>query len=390
MVLKKARKIAVLGMIMIAVSLFFDEFIFAFFEVLQNDFLTALMYFVTDFGLLFLIGIIGAVGLWRRKFRLLMFMVICGMLAFESAFLLKLIFQVPRPYALGYEQPIFLASGYAFPSIHTAFLYSLIPFQRVLFHRKRNLILIYIVIGAVIFSRIYLGVHSISDIVAGIVVGYLATYTFLGAEQKYGLIEWFKSRVTDKFELRRQAAHLFIGAAIVFLLKLQLLNTQILFIATILGGILVLFARKIRLPIIHDVLEYFERPHHIARFPGRGSFFMVLGAALSTLIFEKDVAMAAIMIMAVGDSVTNIVGRHFGKIKNPFNSKKNIEGTLWGTITATLGALLFVPFWPAFWASLIAMIVESLDLGWKRRNIELDDNVLIPLIAGAIMTIYLL
>jgi len=385
--LKKARQIAIFGFVMIAVSFFFDEMISAFFEVLRSDLLTALMHFITDFGLLFLIGIIGAVAIWRRKYRLLMFMIICGILAFEGAFLLKMIFQVPRPYALGYEQPIFLASGHAFPSIHTAFIYSLIPFQKVLFHKKRNLYLVYFVMLLIVFSRIYLGVHSVSDIVAGIVVGYIATYTFLGAEQKYRLIEWFKSRVTDKFELRRQAAHLFVGLGMVFLLKLQLLNTQILFLVTILGGILVLIARKIRLPLIHDVLEYFERPHHIARFPGRGSFFMVLGAALSVLIFEKEIAMAAIMIMAVGDSVTNIIGRHFGKIKNPFNTKKNIEGTFWGIITATLGALLFVPFWPALWASVIAMIIESLDLGWKRRNIELDDNVLIPLIAGAVITI---
>jgi dolichol kinase len=390
MVLKKAKKIAIYGMLVIAASFFFDEFIFAFFELIQNDILTVTMNFITDFGFLFLMGIIGAVALWRKKYRLLMFMVICGMIAFESAFLLKLIFQVPRPYVLGYEQPMFLASGYAFPSIHAAFIYALIPFQKVLFNKKRNLILIYIVMIAVVFSRIYLGVHSVSDIVAGIVVGYVSTYTFLGAEQKYGLIEWFKSRVTDKFELRRQAAHLFIGLSIVFLLKLQLLNTQILFFITAVGGILVLMARKVRLPYLHDVLEYFERPHHIARFPGRGSFFMILGAALSTLIFEKDVAMAAIIIMAVGDSVTNIIGKHFGKIKNPFNEKKNIEGTFWGIITATLGALLFVPFWPALWASTIAMLIESLDLGWKRRSIELDDNTLIPLVAGAIMTIYLL
>jgi dolichol kinase len=390
MVLKRVKKVAIFGILLIAVSFFFNEFVFWIFEVIQNEPLTALMYFITDFGLLFIIGVIGAVALWRRKFKLLMYMIICGMFAFESAFLLKLIFQVPRPYVLGYEEPIFLASGYSFPSIHAAFIYALIPFQKVLFHKKRNLYLIYAVMIMVVFSRIYLGVHSASDIVAGVFVGYIAAHTFLGAEQRYSLIEWFKSHVTDKFELRRQAAHLFIGLAIVFLLKLQLLNTQALFFITALGGILVLLARKIRIPIIHDLLEYFERPHHIARFPGRGSFFLVLGAALSTLIFEKQIAMAAIMIMAVGDSVTNIIGKHFGKIKNPFNRRKNIEGTLWGIATATMGALLFVPFLPAFWGSVIAMIVESLDLGWKRRNIEFDDNTLIPLIAGAVMTIYIL
>lgn len=386
MAIKKAKRIAIAGIFLVVLALFFDTFFDDILLKIRGDLLTGFMHFVTDFGLLFLIVVIGAASLWKRKYKMLMFMIICSVLAFESSFILKMIFQVPRPYVLGYEEPIFLASGYAFPSIHSAFIASLLPFQKHLF-RKRNLIFIYFLMFAIVFSRIYLGVHTMSDIVAGITVGVVATYTFLGAEIKYNLIEWFKSKVTDKFELRRQTAHLMIGVSIVFLLKLQLLNAQILFIITAVGGLLVLIAMKYRLPLIHDILEYFERPHHIRRFPGRGSFFMFLGAALTTLIFDLNIAMAAIMIMAVGDSVTNIIGRHFGKVKNPFNEKKNIEGTFWGIGTGTLAALFFVPFGAAFWAATISMILESLDLGWRRRNLELDDNVLIPLVAGVIMTI---
>ncbi len=383
--IKKAKRMALLGMILVILTLFLDEYFSALFEVLHSDFLTNFMHFITDFGLLFLIIVIAAVSLWRRKYRMLMFMAICSVLAFELAFILKIFFQVPRPYALGYADPLFLASGNAFPSIHTAFIAALVPFQKHLF-KKRNLVFIYLMMFAVVFSRIYLGVHNMSDIIAGITVGLVTTYTFLGAEQRHGLIEWFKSKVTDKFELRRQIAHLIMGTVIVTLLKLQLLNTQILFIITVLGGLVVLVALRMRVPVIHDVLEYFERPHHIKRFPGRGSFFMLLGASLATLIFDLNIAMAAIMIMAVGDSVTNIVGRHFGNVKNPFNEKKNVEGTFWGIGTGTLAALFFVPFAAAFWAAVISMIIESLDLGWRRRGIELDDNLVIPLVAGAVMT----
>lgn len=97
--------------------------------------------------------------------------------------------------------------------------------------------------------------------------------------------------------------------------------------------------------------------------------------------------MAAIMILAVGDSVTNIVGRYFGKIQNPFNEKKKLEGTIIAVVLSTLAALIFVPIWPAFLASTVAMGLESLNLGWKKRGIELDDNVMIPFVAGAVMTI---
>lgn len=385
MVKNKALKIAIIGYILIIVSFFVDALFTDILRGIRMELLTSFMYFVTDFGVIFLFAVIGIRALLQKKYRFMLFMAISVVVALEAAFLLKLLFQVPRPYVLAYDQPILLASGYAFPSIHTAVLCSLLPFQRYLFGKK-TLSFIYFFITVIIFSRIYLGVHSLSDIVAGFTVGLVTTYAVLFIEKDYRLIEWFHAHIKDKFELRRQIAHLCIGAAIVVLLKLQLLTSYILFGVTIVGGIMVLVARKVRIPVFHDMLEFFERPHHIARFPGRGSFFLVLGAALATLIFDRYIAMAAIMIMAVGDSVTNVVGRHFGKIKNPFNAKKNIEGTAWAIACSTLAALFFVPFLPALIASTVSMMVESIDLGIKRFEVEIDDNVVIPLVAGVIMT----
>lgn len=386
MVKKAAFKAALIGYILVIVAFFVDEYFGELIGMVRFDELTSVMYFVTDFGVVLLFAIIGVVSLLQKKYRFMLFMALCVLIALEASFLLKFLFQVPRPYVLGYDQPLFLASGYAFPSIHTAVLCSLIPFQKYLFGKK-SLPFVYLFIITIVFSRIYLGVHSLSDIIAGITVGLVTTYAILTFEKDYRFIEWFNEHVKDKFELRRQIVHLCTGVAIVFLLKLQLMSTQILFGITLLGGILVLVAKKIRVPMVHDLLEYFERPHHIARFPGRGSFFLVLGAALSTLIFDPYIAMAAIMIMAVGDSVTNIVGRHFGKIKNPFNAKKNIEGTVTAIVCSTLAALFFVPFWPALAASTLSMAIESIDLGLKRFEIEIDDNVVIPLVAGVIMTV---
>lgn len=385
MVGKTALKAAFVGYMLIILAFFVDEYFVQIIGTIRLRGLTSIMYFITDFGVILLFAIIGTVALIRRKYKFILFMSLSVVIALETSFLLKMIFQVPRPYVLGYDQPMFLASGYAFPSIHTAVMCALIPFQKYLFGKK-SLPFIYFFLGAVIFSRMYLGVHNLSDIMAGITVGLVSTYAILSFEKKYGFIEWFNAHITDKFELRRQIMHLCTGSAIVLLLKLHLMSTQILFAITLLGGILVILARKIRLPVIHKILEYFERPHHMAKFPGRGSFFLVLGAALATLVFDPQIAMAAIMIMAVGDSVTNIVGRHFGKILNPFNAKKNLEGTGTAIVCATLAALFFVPFWPAFVASAVSMALESIDLGVKKFQIEIDDNVMIPLVAGVVMT----
>jgi len=91
------------------------------------------------------------------------------------------------------------------------------------------------------------------------------------------------------------------------------------------------------------------------------------------------------VILAVGDSVTNVVGRYYGGVPNPWNKKKNIEGTIAGIIFAFMAASLFVSFSQAVFASIIAMFLESLDVQigkWK-----IDDNLLIPLVAGMVMLV---
>ena len=121
------------------------------------------------------------------------------------------------------------------------------------------------------------------------------------------------------------------------------------------------------------------------KFPGKGSFFLVLGSLLALLFFEENIALAAIAIMAVGDSITSLVGIYFGQLKNPFNPSKHLEGTIFAIIIGTIAAFTFVPFQDAFLASVIAMTFEALTI--KRIDRIIDDNVLIPLIAGFTMSI---
>ena len=191
--------------------------------------------------------------------------------------------------------------------------------------------------------------------------------------------------IAQQLEFRRQLMHLFVGLAFVILLYFNVINAYVVFFILILGLILSLISKKIKILFIYDMLKNFERPHHIKSFPGKGPLFMILGIFLSLLFFHKDVALASIMILSLGDSLGHIVGRYYGKMKHPLSSVKMLEGSIIGTIAAFLGALIFVSAFEAFLASLIAMAFEAADIRAKKHI--LDDNLVIPLLSGAVISL---
>ena len=98
-----------------------------------------------------------------------------------------------------------------------------------------------------------------------------------------------------------------------------------------------------------------------------------------------DIALASIMILTFADSISNVVGTHFGKIKNPFDEKKKLEGNIAGFLIGSLIASTFVEPILAIFGSLIAMIFESVSI--KVSEERVDDNLIVPLIAGTMMYI---
>ncbi|MBI5390833.1 hypothetical protein HZB02_05035 [Candidatus Woesearchaeota archaeon] len=189
-------------------------------------------------------------------------------------------------------------------------------------------------------------------------------------------------------ELRRQLFHLTLGIVIVFLLWLHLLNAPLLAMLAVMGAFLSYCSKYQNLPIIKEFLDRFERPEERKRFPGKGALYYVLGCLLTVVIFDtllhqQQIALAAIMILALGDSVSHIIGKTYGKIKHPWNQKKVIEGTIAGIVAGALGAWLFVPLGIAMLGSAVAMIIEAVEIKYKRWII--DDNLLVPLVAGSVI-----
>ena len=181
-------------------------------------------------------------------------------------------------------------------------------------------------------------------------------------------------------EFRRQIFHAVFGLVLVSLIYFDYLNLIYLLYLLLIGLIISLIYMKREINAIKWFLDRFDRKEGI---PGRGAITFLIGTVLSLLLFEKDVALASIMILSLGDSIGHL-GR-FGRIKHPFNENKYIEGVLAGILAGGIGAAIFVGFSIAFFGSLIAMIFESFEV--EVIGMKLDDNIMIPIIAGVVMSI---
>lgn len=194
------------------------------------------------------------------------------------------------------------------------------------------------------------------------------------------------------FEWNRQLFHIFLGIAIVVMLMygfigkdFSLFNVKIIYadiLSLIIVGIALSFlSRKIKIPVIYSLLKKFERREELRKFPGKGVIFYFIGVYISLLLFPKDIAMASIMVLALGDSVSHLFGLHFGRIKHPLSKTKFLEGTIAGFAAGFIGALAFAKPLEAFLASLAAMIVEAVAIRIGTKQV--DDNVVVPFVAGS-------
>ncbi len=187
----------------------------------------------------------------------------------------------------------------------------------------------------------------------------------------------------NKFEIRRQAFHICLGLTIVALLNYNIINSLIIFIVLIAGIILSILSKKYKIPVIQQFLNIFERKETIDKFPGRGTIAFFIGCLLVLQLFEKNIALASIMILTFGDSFSHLVGWHIGRRKNPLNCLKSIEGNVAGAIAGFIGAMFFVSPLYAFVASFTAMAAETIEIKMQERIV--DDNITVPLVAGTVM-----
>ncbi|MEM4260189.1 MAG: phosphatidate cytidylyltransferase [Candidatus Woesearchaeota archaeon] len=196
-------------------------------------------------------------------------------------------------------------------------------------------------------------------------------------------------RTKKNIELNRQLFHLFFGIFIIILLYFSIINLWMILILFIVSIFISIISKYKRIPIIDFMLRNFDREGQT--YPGNGAVSYLLGIILTLLIFDtilnfKNIALASIAIMVVGDSVATMVGIFFGRTRNPLNALKTLEGSIAGIIFAFLAGIIFVHPVNALFASIISMIFEAVD----KEYFKIDDNIIVPLTAGVVLILMIL
>ena len=372
-----------LGFALLPLGFWLDEKVFAWVIPLHGTPLDQFVVFLTEYFIFLLLGLFGLTTLyrvWHNENHQSQLVPGCFavLAAGIIAYVLKSYFGIDRPYIPLAIDPLVPGHSYSFPSGHTAVAFALLlPLWRINHLLGLSWLVFAIAVGV---ARVYELVHYPSDIAAGVILGGAVGAIFSHPEsRKLFKVLW------KELEFRRQSFHFACGFLCVFLHWAGALRLRFIAFILVVGLILSLVAQYKRIPLLSDILGLVDRPRD-ANFPGRGAFYFCLGVFLTFLIWQEDhlnIAYAAILILAVGDSLNHLFAAQVYKFSLPWNRRRNVVGILVGILMGTISAQFFVPFFPALLASTIAITAETVP--WRVGKFYIDDNILVPLVAGGVL-----
>lgn len=174
--------------------------------------------------------------------------------------------------------------------------------------------------------------------------------------------------------LERKLIHLLLGLGIILVFWTLPIPPVLLLVAGILAQGIFLLNRRIALPIIGWLVERWEKEEHKKVMPGHGLFMFVLGSGLSLMLFPREIALAGIAVLTVGDPLAAIVGGKWGK------AEKSTIGTLAGFLGGFAVSIVFVSPIQGLASALLGMLAECLRI--RLFSFEMSDNMLVPIAAS--------
>ena len=204
----------------------------------------------------------------------------------------------------------------------------------------------------------------------------------------------------QRWELRRQLVHL---SGVIYLILAQFAGQLTSAIAFLLVALIFFtygqFIQR-RAAAQHTALHRFEsrlrsmvmsfehQRHAPLLFQGIIWYYLSSGIALALFPWRPlNIATAACLFLAVGDSFSTLVGVHGS---HRIAGEKTWEGSSTFFVSTLVAGAFLLPLWLAAFGAAVATLTELLPAALPARGAwrkVWDDNLLIPLISGAAMTV---
>ena len=172
--------LSIITIFFIAVSFYFDNFLIREISYLRNNILDNFFLVITLVSSEILIFfILTALFLWRENKRKWIFPLWASLgLSAVISLILKITIHRLRPFQIGIVQLLpslqeasFSTWNFSFPSFQTMLAFSAIPILSEQFPKLKKFWIAFAVLVG--FSRLYFGIHFVSDVLVGGVIGYL-------------------------------------------------------------------------------------------------------------------------------------------------------------------------------------------------------------------------
>ena len=194
--MKKRGIILIIAIIITLISFFLDNYVINFFSFIKNpyfdSFFIGLTLVSSEIIIFFLLT---SLFLWKEnKRRWILPLWITLLSSAIISFIMKFIIQRPRPFQEGlvkimevFQNMNFEVWNFSFPSFQTMFVFCSLPILSKEFPKLKYIW--FVLAGLVGISRVYFGLHFISDVLAGGIIGYLIGIWVIGLEEenKFGL-----------------------------------------------------------------------------------------------------------------------------------------------------------------------------------------------------------
>jgi undecaprenyl-diphosphatase len=192
--MKNKSKGIIIGILLLCsmfISLYFDEILIKYISFLRNGILDNFFLFITFVSSeVIIFFVLTSLFLWKENKRrwIVPLWASLGISAVTS-FLLKIIVQRDRPFQIGIvplisqlQEASFSVWNFSFPSSHSMLAFCAVP---ILSQQYPKLKKVWIGIAAIIaFSRLYFGLHFVSDVIAGGILGYLIGMIIVRTEKE--------------------------------------------------------------------------------------------------------------------------------------------------------------------------------------------------------------